>query len=77
MTIEEYLIDQAEQKGRAKGIEEGIAKGIEKGRIEMANTVVASLLSSCNLDADKVASLAHLPGDFVNTIKAQLKGELN
>jgi predicted transposase/invertase (TIGR01784 family) len=46
MGIEEFLLDQAEKKGRIEGIEEGIVKGIEKNNRETAIKMKKSGLES-------------------------------
>lgn len=61
MGIEEFLLDRAEKKGIAKGIE----KGAESERLK----IVQSLLINTDFDNEKISSLTGFPIQFIEQMR--------
>ncbi|WP_153797270.1 hypothetical protein [Foetidibacter luteolus] len=63
MVIEEFLLDRAEKKGLAKGLEQGLE--------EAKTTVVKNLLSADRFTIAEIAGFAGVTEAFVRKVKKQ------
>lgn len=61
------------KKGREEGLTEGLQKGLEKGRNEGKMDVIANLLQNTDFSVEKIAALAAVPEEFVQSIREKTK----
>ncbi|WP_028524864.1 Rpn family recombination-promoting nuclease/putative transposase [Runella limosa] len=71
MGIVEFVLERERRLGEKKGIKKGIEKGIEKERYERNFTFVSRLLKETGFDDAKIAELAGVTLEFVQSVRQQ------
>ena len=71
MGIVEFVLERERRLGEKKGIKKGIEKGIEKERHERNFTFVSRLLKETDFDDAKIAELAGVTLEFVQSVHQQ------